>query len=61
MAKNANADNDYWEEYKRLGKDFRGDPQEIEDLVVGNDDNPKSIRRRKSGTEKFQHNNGNSE
>ncbi len=59
MAKNANADNDYWEEYKRLGKDFRGDPQEIEDMVVGSDDIPKSIRKRKFETEKFPHDDGN--
>jgi hypothetical protein len=34
MAKNSNADNDYWDEYKRRGKDFRGAPEDLEDLVV---------------------------
>jgi|TARA_Y100001951_G_C11275603_1_gene261705 hypothetical protein len=60
VAKNANADNDYWEEYQRLGKDFRGDPEDIEDMVVGEDDNPKAIRKRKFETEKFSHHDGNS-
>jgi hypothetical protein len=34
MTKNSNADNDYWEEYKRHGKDFRGPPEDLEDVVV---------------------------
>ncbi|SVC44964.1 uncharacterized protein METZ01_LOCUS297818, partial [marine metagenome] len=38
VAKNANADNDYWEEYQRLGKDFRGDPEDIGDHDLGNHD-----------------------
>jgi len=55
VAKNANADNDYWEEYKLLGKGFRGDPEEIEDMVVGNEDNPRALRKRKFDTDKFSH------
>ena len=34
MTKNANSDNDYWEEYKRHGRDFRGHPEDLEDIVV---------------------------
>jgi len=34
MAKNSNADNDYWEIYKREGVGFRGDPEELEELVT---------------------------
>ena len=45
MAKNANADNDYWEEYERLSKNFRGTPEEFEDLVV-EEDHPRSMRKR---------------
>ena len=60
MAKNANADNDYWEEYQRLGKDFRGDPEDIEDMVVGEDDNPNAIRKRKIESSKFSQYDGNS-
>ena len=37
MAKNANADNDYWEEYERLSRNFRGTPEEFEDLVIEED------------------------
>ena len=53
MAKNANADNDYWDEYQRLGKDFRGNPDDIEDMVAGNVEIPKAIRKRKAETAKF--------
>ena len=59
MAKNANADNDYWDEYQRLGKDFRGNPDDIEDMVVGNDETPKAIRKRKPETAKFDNKDGN--
>ena len=45
MAKNANADNDYWEEYQRLGKDFRGDPEDFEDLVI-EEEHPRAIRKK---------------
>ena len=59
MAKNANADNDYWDEYQRLGKDFRGNPDDIEDMVGGNDEVPKAIRKRKPETAKFDYKDGN--
>ncbi len=47
MAKNANADNDYWEEYKLQVKGFRGDPDELEDLVIEND-LPRALKKRHS-------------
>lgn len=45
MAKNSNADNNYWELYKRNGRDFRGDPDDLEDLVT--DDEHVRITRKK--------------
>lgn len=45
MAKNSNADNDYWELYKQQGTGFRGDPDDLEDLVTeGN--NARILRRK---------------
>jgi hypothetical protein len=46
VAKNSNADNDYWEEYRRYGKDFRGSAEELEDLAT-EDDKHVRIERKK--------------
>jgi len=47
MAKNSNADNDYWDEYKRIGRDFRGGPEDLEELVVDEHRHVRIHRRRK--------------
>ena len=52
MAKNANADNDYWEEYKKLGKGFKGTYEEFEDLVV-EEEHPRAIRKKRADGTKF--------
>jgi len=52
VAKNANADNDYWEEYKLYAKGFRGNADELEDLVVEND-HPQAIKKRQSESTKL--------
>jgi hypothetical protein len=52
VAKNANADNDYWEEYKKLGKGFKGTFEEFEDLVV-EEEHPRAIRKKRADGTKF--------
>jgi len=53
MTRNSNADNDYWEEYKRHGKDFRGTPEDLEEIVVENDSVRFLRKKNKDSIEKF--------
>lgn len=33
MGKNRNSDNEFWPEFERLGKNFVGTPEELDDLI----------------------------
>jgi len=48
VAKNSNADNDYWEEYRRYGKDFRGSAEELEDLATEDDKHVRLERKKQA-------------
>jgi hypothetical protein len=44
MGRNQNSDNEYWPEYERIGKNFVGSADEIDDLV---DDLPRHRNKKK--------------
>lgn len=52
MARNANSDNDYWEVYKQRGTGFRGDPEDLEELVT-EADNARILRKKVREDRKF--------
>jgi hypothetical protein len=52
MTKNSNADNDYWELYKRNGRDFRGDPDDLEDMVTERE-NVRITRKKGQDSKRF--------
>lgn len=47
MGRNPNADNDMWEAYERLGKNFRGTPSDIDDVVADEIVHPRNQKKKK--------------
>lgn len=54
MSKNANADNDMWDAYKRRGKNFKGIVEDLEDEIAEESVHPREEKKRKRSSMKFQ-------
>jgi len=47
MSRNANADNEMWDAYERIGKNFKGNIEDLEEAVVEEDVHPREAKKRR--------------
>jgi hypothetical protein len=55
MSRNPNADNDIWEAIERVGRNFKGSPSDLDDVLDDEHVHPRTAKKRKKNPLDLRH------